>query len=596
MKRRVLLVAAILLVAFGLRAARLIEERQGPLALQPVADELTYDLWGKAIALGVAPDVVPYQAPLQAYHLAFWHSVFPKDPGLSRDAVRFVGVLLGVATVFLTLVLGRRASGSFMVGLVAAALVALHRPLIYYEGTLLRDGPGTFATVVVAVLLLRLTAALGSRRVGREWSRALVLGLALGVGALVRENLLLLSLLIVAGLALRTVLGGAKRRRGRVAALLLVACGILVPLAPWVVSNARIEGTFSPLPTWNGGCVFYLHNRADNRTVAYNAPVFVTRSNAEGEIEGFTREAMRRTGRKSMAPHEVSSYWLREGIRDVVRAPALYLAKVAERTTLFLASQEFVQARDLRDDARRSVVLRLPAPGFGMLAAFALAGLLTLPAPRTAPRTLGWLAVALAATTIPIAFVTRYRLPAVPVVAVLAAITWREWSLALRRMVHIASPEWSPTLSELAVSLSRRRKATLRVVLGVAALALGLALDTASVPHDPSANHLNRGLALHHLGRFAEAADALSHATKPSASVLEALGEARLRSGQVDLARDAFAASLAKDPRRARAWAGLALAHDQRGDRPKARAAIRQASALDPGNEGYRDLEHRLRQ
>ena len=45
---------------------------------------------------------------------------------------------------------------------------------------------------------------------------------------------------------------------------------------------------------------------------------------------------------------------------------------------LFLASQEFVHAGDLRDDARRSWVLRLPAPGFGILAAFALAGLLTL--------------------------------------------------------------------------------------------------------------------------------------------------------------------------------------------------------------------------
>ena len=594
LKRRVLLIGAVLLVALFLRGARWLEERQDPLALVPTLDELTYDTWGQAIARGEDAVEVPFTAPLQAYHLAGWHRLFPQNPGRARDAARLITLLLGVATVALTFALGRRASGSFRVGWVAAALVALHRPLIFFEPTLLRDGPGTFVTVLAAWLLLRLLdACQDDERTSTQGALALALGLSLGIGALIRENLVLIGLLLTVALATRSALRSERRRVFALAAL-LVGLGMLAPLAPWIVSNARIEGAVSLMPTWNGGLVFYNHNRAGNLTSNYKAVPFVKFANAEYEAKGYRREAERRAGHP-LTPHQVSRFWLEAGLKDVAASPSLYAKKIGQRLQLFFTSQQVPQARDLRDDASRSWVLRLPSPsGFGFLAAFALLGLLTLPARRVGPRVIAAWVIVLAGTTLPIAFVSRYRLPTVPLVAVLATVTWREWALALRRLSLLASFRGKPPQALLAVALSHRRLTAARAVLGCAALLGGLAFNLRDVPHDPTANQIKRGMGFTVMGRYQDAADELAKPRALSAGGLEALGRTRLELAQPELAKRAYQRSLMQGDDRHAAWAGLALAEYALGNREAALLAIRRAAALSPQNAAYRKLERRL--
>ncbi len=596
MNRRALLIGLLLFVALFLRGARWLEERQGPLALVPTVDELTYDAWGQRIARGEQPNEVPYTAPLQAYHLAAWHRLFPDDPNRARDAARLLAVLLGVATVALTFALGRRASGSFRVGWVAAALVALHRPLIYFEPTLLRDGPGTFATVLAAWLLLRF---LDATRTGSPDSRrartalGLALGLALGTGALIRENLLLVGLLLILALALRCALHRSRRRVYAQAAL-LVGLGMLAPLSPWIVSNARLEGSVSVMPTWNGGCVFYIHNRAGNLSAGYQPAPFITTPNAEGEARAFRREAERQVG-QPLTPHQISRHWLKEGVSDVFRSPELYARKFAARLLLFFTTQPQPQARDLHDDTRRSRVLRLPSPsGFGFLAAFAVLGLVSLPKARPGPRILAAWVIVLVGTTLPIAFVSRYRLPTVPLVAVLATLTWREWARALQRLTLMSSFGGSPPLSVLAITLSQRRLTAARSVLGCAALLLGVAFNLRSVAQDPSVNQIKRGMGFVVLGRHEQAVAELSKPQVLSPPGLEALGRARLELAQPQLAKQAYEQALRGNEGRHEAWAGLALAELALGDHQAALLAIRRALALSPENAPYRSLERRL--
>ena len=493
----------ILLVALGLRLARWSEERAGILAQVPTGDERTYDQWAQRIAAGTQPDAVPYLAPLPAYALAGWHAALA--PAAARDAQRLVGVALGVLTCALAFVLGRALGGAGP-GLVAAALTALHAPLIYYEPTLLRDGPAATLLGLAAWLTLGAQRRLES---GAAAPWALGAGLTLGAGALWRENLLLVGVALTLVVAARAWRRPAARRPA-----LALALGLSLPLTPVWLHNSRLEGAAtSPLPTWNGGCVFYMANQRANRGLGYLHPPFVPFANPEAQMRGFHAEAERRAGRR-LTPHQVSSYWLRQGLADVAAEPGLYASKLTQRAVIAAASQELVQARDLRLDRQSSWVLALPLPGFGLIAAFALLGLGLRR--RDAPaRALGFLVLVALGTTLLVGFVSRYRLPLLPLLAALAAV-----GLA---------------------GASRRARAG-----RWGALALGLALTmvctSIPVPYDPNAGRWSRALAYLEAGRpdpaFVEL-ELLEPA--PRADYGRRLVQLLLQNGEERLAREAAA-------------------------------------------------------
>lgn len=412
----------VVLLGLGLRLGRWSEERQGPQGRAPAGDEGTYDRWALRLVGSAPPREVPYMAPLQAWSLAAWHAALPPDQ--ARDAQRLLQVALGAGTALLAGLVGRRLGGP-RVGLVAAAAVALHLPLVYYEPTLLRDGPAAFLCAGAGLALVRLLQA-------PTPLKGLVLGLVSGLGALCRENLLLVSGAGLGLLLLWALRAGRREvRASRAAAVLAAAAGLVVPLLPLLSANAALEGRWNPLPTWNGGCVFYLSNRAEAAGATYHPPPFVRLATPEGEQAGFRAEAERQLGR-SLTPHEVSSYWLERGLREVAARPLSYLRRVATRAVYYLAGQELVHARDLRLDREDSRVLRLPGVGFGVLAAFALLG--GLGARHRLPvRGLVAVCLLLLLTTVVVAFSSRYRLPAVPLLAPLAALGAREATLALRR-------------------------------------------------------------------------------------------------------------------------------------------------------------------
>jgi len=566
-----LVLAAILLAGLGLRLARWAEERGHPLGLAPTGDERTYDAWARAIAAGEAEAEVPYQAPLHAYAGAAFHA--PLEPAAARDAWRLLGALLGVGSAGLAFLCGRRVCPRDpRVGLAAAGLVALHLPLVYYETTLLRDGPATFATALAAWLLLRLLEP--GLPDGRRRGRAALLGVVLGLGALWRENLLLVGGAVVAGLAVWAWRRGPPRRPA-LAAVAAVALAFAGPLAPWVAGNYRLEGRLSPFPTWNGGCVFYLANRRGNPSPGYMPPDFVAVANPEGEVAGFRSEAEARLGR-SLTPHEVSSYWLRQGLAEVAADPLRYAWKVLRRATLLLATREYVHARDPVLDAGDSAVLRLPLPGFGVLAGLGLVGLAAARRRREA-LALALLALAVAGTTVPVAFATRYRLPVVPLVAVLAALGAREAAAGLRRARGGA-----------------RLRAAAPLLVGVAAT---IACTAIPVPyaHGQRVNGIRtRILAFMTLGRRDEAFAEVERLATPRdrAGAWTELGE-RILANEDDPAlaeaalREALAEDAAPPGLRAVTWSVLCRVAVARGDLDAAEAAAERARALDPGRPLY---------
>lgn len=152
--------------------------------------------------------------------------------GDSELAHRFLGVPLGVVTIVLLGVVGRRLGGPRL-GLVAAALAAVYPLFVAVDGALMSE------TLFGPLVLLALLAALRlAERPG--WGRGALLGAAIALAALTRAE----ALLLLGFLALPL----AWRARSAPAALGALAACVLV-IAPWTIRNLVELHTFAPIST-----------------------------------------------------------------------------------------------------------------------------------------------------------------------------------------------------------------------------------------------------------------------------------------------------------------------------------------------------------
>jgi 4-amino-4-deoxy-L-arabinose transferase-like glycosyltransferase len=155
-------------------------------------------------------------------------------PGLARLAV----ALLGLVTIVICFLLGRRLSGSAG-GLIAALLAATYPAFVFNTGRLLSE---PLAEVTVPGAVLAFLWAL-DRRTWWAWAAP---GVLMGLSALVRPEYLLF------GLAFALL---ALIRRGPVAGVLLAAAFAL-PIAPWAIHVSNEAGRFVPVTTGAGKALF----------------------------------------------------------------------------------------------------------------------------------------------------------------------------------------------------------------------------------------------------------------------------------------------------------------------------------------------------
>jgi len=235
---RALPIAAILGVALALRLAHWAAVRQAPFIGAPAMDSWEYDRWAREIAggdwLGHGRGVF-FQAPLYPYLLALLY----KAVGPRLDAAYLAQIGLAVAGCYALYRAGRAMAGE-RAGLAAAALAAVYGPFLFYDVQLVKE---SIAVTVVCFLLWAMAWALGAGRAGR-W---LLVGLLLGILALLRENALLVVpfLLPLASSGGRREAGAGPSRRtalaaraGRAAALL---AGVALALGPVALRNGLVQ-------------------------------------------------------------------------------------------------------------------------------------------------------------------------------------------------------------------------------------------------------------------------------------------------------------------------------------------------------------------
>jgi Flp pilus assembly protein TadD len=533
-------------VALAARLLHLWAVRDTPFFESPFIDSLMYDRLARQLAVDPLGDRVFYQAPLYPYFLA----LLTRLVGHSFLVPRVVQALLGSLSCLLIHLLGARVF-SRRAGLLAGFAAALYGPFIFYDTELLRPSLIIFLSLLT---LLWLGGGEGWERPGR-WAAG---GLLFGLGALAHEGILLFlpAALLLAWRSLRKLIP-PSRLVGNTLLLLLVLSATVAPVA---LRNYLVGGDLVAI-SFQGGLNFYLGNNPDAaRTMLLQpGPDWERVASLPARREGLWR------------PSEQSAWFFRQGLDFIRREPLAWLSLTWRKFLLFWNAWEDDPNNDLDYHRRHSPLLRLLLTRsgplvlpFGLVAPLSLLGLLLAWRRRRGAIPAAFLLAALLAV-VPFHVRARYRLPAVPVLLILAA--------------HAA---------DRGLEAARSRRGRALAGAGAFLLASGLVVNAdlygiRSTPRLP----LHHYLGLSHLekGRFPEAEAEFRLALGENdwdASTHNSLGNALERQGRSAEAEESYrrAMALAPEYRTPLSNLGLLLLRQRRYG--EAREVLARATELDP--------------
>jgi 4-amino-4-deoxy-L-arabinose transferase-like glycosyltransferase len=363
----------------------------------PIGDERTWTNWAVLGLLSPRVHFSPFRThmvfypPLYAYFIAVVYAIFH-----TLAAVKWVQILVGALLVPAVGRVGERAFGA-RVGLIAAAIVAFYPELVWFSVHFWSE------TLFMAFLwwgFERLLAAdgLDSR------SAAAAAGLLWGLATLTRETTLYFVPLAAVWLAWGRWRSGGLAR----SALFLGAC--VLTIAPWTCRNWVVFHAFIPVGT-AGSLNLYQGNAPLTREEVYERYYAV-----EGRIE--QHRWARQQGLQAILDRQ--PWWLLEKLRDEMpnfwEADSQAIRHIKRGAYGPVAPAAAVAA---------AIVVLLP---YLLVLVFFVAGAAAVVPDRARFVLLCFL---LYYNLIHVAThgYARYRLPAMPVVFMLAAFAWTAWRL-----------------------------------------------------------------------------------------------------------------------------------------------------------------------
>jgi 4-amino-4-deoxy-L-arabinose transferase-like glycosyltransferase len=562
--------------------------RDSPFFNHLMLDPLMYDDWGRRIAGGAwVGEAAFFQDPLYAYFLGVLYAI----GGHHHVLVVAVQSLLGALVAPLVYLASRRwfdDPAALFAGLVAV----VYPPSVYYGGLILKTWLTLF---LVALVLWQLSRALArppgeARRL--EW---LWIGIVLGLAGLTRGNLIL----FVPALALWVWLrprpderGGTRSRRAAgEAAWLLVGASLVV--APAALHN-RVAGGEWILTTSNAGQNFYIGNNPFNDSGEYQLLPFVD-PNPRHEQRDFAREAQRRAGRDLTAT-QVSRYWFSEARAWIVQEPVAWLKLTGLKLAAYRGAYEIPDNLDYYLYRESAPVLRLPFPGFGLVAPLGLLGMLL------AWRRPGWprlliLFVAVYSFSVVLFFVfSRFRMAMMPALFVFAGFALAELA---RRCRAAAADRRRAGPAVRAVALLLLLLALINLPLRARAdswsFRLARTLGLPARVETSATAHFNLGLAFAAQARESADPESMLRLAERQlreslrqdsrfAKVHEELGKVLARQGRDREAIEAYRAAELIEPGNYRLQHGLGLLYRREGNLPEAERRFRRALQLAPGH------------
>lgn len=336
--------------------------------------------------------------PLYLLYLAI-----PASVGLDGPVSQMLwSSLIGVGTVVLVGLTGREVAGP-RAGLIAAGLAAVYPNLWIFDGFILSETMAMFTAILSVFLAYRFL------QTPTPW-RAAALGLACGVAALARAELVLLLPLLVLPCVL---IARAIDRRKKIQWLLIAGLVALIPIGPWVTFNMiRFDrpvflstGLEPTLVGANCDRTYY------TELIGYFSPdctegVFQTPRNG-GPDQSVRNARLGRIAREYVSNHKA-------------RAPVVVSVRWGRVTGLYRPAQQLDLDEHIEGRERGTAVAALLS--FYAVAALAIAGGVILRRrgvkvfPLLVPPVIVLFAVALALGS------NRYRASAEPALVVLAAV------------------------------------------------------------------------------------------------------------------------------------------------------------------------------
>ena len=488
--------AGILTCAFGIRLLHLWQLRSAP--FYPLTTP--------------PPDSVGH-APLYALVVGAVRSVVGQDPAMVGIGVGVVQALIGSLACVLVALAARRLF-SDGVGLVAGLLFAFNAPAIFASA---RFEPSVLVVLLVSVVLW-LLAGRGEERSRTAWW--LGTGLVLGCLLLTRVEMAAFTVAALVWLAAQRRIPG--RRRLALAAMLTI--GVASVTLPVAARDILVDDELDLAPV-QVGADFYIGNNA--RADGVYAPSGDRSGSTSLVREDATSRAEQAIGRP-LTTREVSRYWTRQTLNDIVAQPGVWVRLMARKLALFSNAIEVSDTESQYTHAEYSIPLRLAGyvTHVGVLAPLALLGVVA--AGRRAGLSLVYVMCATYAGTVVLFYVSaRARYPLLPVLVLLAAGGLAHGWRALRDRSASRLGRWLPAVVAVAVIgnwplLSRDAlRATTEVGYGAEFQERGQ-LDEAvrhyrratQIEPTYAAAHSALGSALHAQGRVEDAARELREALR----------------------------------------------------------------------------------
>ncbi len=407
--RRWAALLTIFVLAAAIRIVYVLALRDHPRFGAPVMDAGYHLAWAKALAQGEEFRAGPlFRAPLYPMALA----AMLKVTAGSLLGVRILQALLGALTAALTYRLGARVAGEGP-GRVAGILVAVSWALVAFDAELL------IPVLLLPLLLLALDLAVAwwgrlgvkpgegaASSLAPGWRAPLLVGLAFGLAAIARPNVLLF---------MPVLFGAVLLRERQLMPGVWLTLGTLLPILPVTVHNT-MEGDFSLVAT-QGGVNFWIGNNPASDGAAAIVP-----GTRDGWWEGYydaIAQAEAAEGR-TLKASEVSDHYRSRALDWMTSYPGDAAQHLLWKARLLAANVEIANNQDMQFLAFRTVpLLRWSPVRWGSLLGFGLVGLFVLIRKRRPGAGLLAAFAGVYALSIVLFFVNaRFRLPLVPILAI----------------------------------------------------------------------------------------------------------------------------------------------------------------------------------
>jgi len=553
-----------------------------------------YDEWAKQILRGqITNSHAFYGLPLYAYYLALIYKIAGYGPFVP-------GVLQGIfdaGTAVLIFKLGQRIFTNNFLSFACAVAWAFVTPAQAYTAILMPTSLYVFAFWFVTWRIIRSDS---KPSLGECFIIGMLTGfVAMGVATILFVLPLVLIALFIKPAASNGING--QKRGGLAACVALLFSGVALGTGPCWVHNCLIARE-PVLLSAHSGINFWIGNNPE----ATGYPRFPPglRAGQSAMLEDSITQAEAAAGHP-LKRSEVSSYWSAKAKEYIASHPIKWMKLIALKMRNFWSAFQY-------DDLSIITALReerviLPGLSFGIIAAFALPGMLL--AWRTTPAS-RWIAsaVLLQMTALLVVFVTeRYRLAAIPGLLLFATFGlcsfWH--NVARDRLVHaavyicvlvastvfVAWPQNDPALWALDAYNSGRQALESN---NLARAEKKLALAYSYVPENAETNFAlgNLYLAQHQAARAKSFYAVTLQLDRNHAGAYNNLGLVALAENQSKLAADFFSQALKRGSHGAKTHYLLAEADFRSGKIDNARNEIAEAIRLSPAQPEFQKLRH----